>query len=101
MEPGGVLVCTALIIEISKSRKSILTLHYGFLLSISKAKKKKKKVKARIKQSTERHDMCFHSFKNLIFYVNTIHSIRISFLISMRPYIANVLIVPFKQDISN
>lgn len=43
MEPGGVLVCTALIIEISKSRKSILTLHYGFLLSISKAKKKKKK----------------------------------------------------------
>ena len=36
-------MCTVLIIEISKSKKSILTLYYGFLLSISKAKKKKKK----------------------------------------------------------
>lgn len=41
MEPGCVLVCTVLIIEISKSKKSILTLYYGFLLSISEAKKKK------------------------------------------------------------
>ena len=75
MEPGCVLVCTVLIIEISKSKKSILTLYYGFLLSISKAKKKKKKVKARRKQSTVQHDMCFHSYENLIFYINTTHSI--------------------------
>ena len=87
MEPGCVLVCTVLIIEISIPKK----IYLDFILWVSsqhlKSKKKKKKVKAREEnKSTALYDMCFHSYENLIFYINRTQSIRISFLIFMRSY---------------
>lgn len=85
MEPGCVLVCTVLMIEISIPKK----IYLDFVLWVSSQhlkSKKKKKSEREENKSTAPYDMCFHSYENLIFYINRTRSIRISFLIFMRSY---------------